>query len=753
MASGTTQYRQADVGNLGKFIGDKIGSARKMAAEARQSNKDSGVETGRGYFFGKALASQFGGDLINRTKGTFSQDPSVTQDPALSKEQRFKGGIQNELNSVKDILDDGGTQEKPLRSWLTPLLDTIAINNKKIADGLRDIGNQNRESTGTEKEQSQAAKENLGFFSFLTDYLKKDNALEAQELALQKERMERAKAALEDAQSDRIERMLEAPGIKGISGEDDAGATARKKIGEGGGKSDGILANLVEGITEGLAEGFAEKFLDRFGKDRKPKKFLDRLNPFKRDGGKKDYYSSAVDSSRNSARNINKTKGWKGKLLNMGSRLMFAEGTAPESRIAPGLVTRPTTGSLGRDDAVVPLSSNNPIADLFDDVNRARNKGGSTVNREREAKLLQDTTLAVPQVAAGITLGSLGSLVPGLGAAPEVSEYLIKFAEEKSKQFGLPPNIITNVAKTQQIQSGTKSTTAARSSSNTVTEKKEDKRNWFQKLFGLQPSSSSNSRSRTNRRGRRTNTPRSVARSRGEGVLQFMSVNGGYKTPGRPNHKGIDLGRGPYKHGEPVVSLQNGRVVEVGNDSGGWGNYVVMKHNTGKYTLYGHLDEVMVKEGDPVGRMNGELTVIGTIGNTGRSTGSHLHFEIGTGWDGKITGGVDPTPFINDYVDLADEQVSPDISSTGASTLTLDQIKAANDAVMASVVGTPLQQVVERAAEQQVAVVQPLNLSSRDNRTANAARQRKYQGDAAALRLRDLSRSDSGTDELYPVSR
>ena len=755
MASGTTQYRQADVGNLGKFIGDKIGSARKMAAEARQSNKDSGVETGRGYFFGKALASQFGGDLINRTKGTFSQDPSVTQDPALSKEQRFKGGIQNELNSVKDILDDGGTQEKPLRSWLTPLLDTIAINNKKIADGLRDIGNQNRESTGTEREQSQAAKENLGFFSFLTDYLKKDNALEAQELALQKERMERAKAALEDTQSDRIERMLEAPGIKGISGEDDAGASARERIGKGGGRSGGILENLVEGITEGLAEGFAEKFLDRFGKNDKPKKFLDRLNPFKRNGGKKDYYSSAVDSSRNSARNINKTKGWKGKLLNLGSRIMYAEGTAPESRIAPGLVTRPTTGSLGRDDAVVPLSSNNPIADLFDDVNRARNKGGSTVNREREAKLLQDTTLAVPQVAAGITLGSLGSLVPGLGVAPEVSEYLVKFAEEKSKQFGLPPNIITNVAKTQQIQSGTKSTTSARSSSNTVTEKKEDKRNWFQKLFGLQSSSSSNSRPSTNRRRKRPSTPRSVRRTRGEGVLQFMSNNGGYKTSSRPNHLGIDLGKGPYKHGEPVVSLQNGRVVEVDNDPGGWGNYVVMKHNTGKYTLYGHLDEVMVKEGDPVGRMNGELTVIGTIGNTGKSTGSHLHFEIGTGWNGKITGGVDPTPFINDYVDLAGEEGSQDMSSTGVSieALTMDQIDRASNAITKAVEGTSIEQVVEKAANQEPPVIQALNYSSRDKRTSNAARQRQYQAAAEALGLQYFLGSDRAINELYPVSR
>lgn len=57
---------------------------------------------------------------------------------------------------------------------------------------------------------------------------------------------------------------------------------------------------------------------------------------------------------------------------------------------------------------------------------------------------------------------------------------------------------------------------------------------------------------------------------------------------------------------------------------GGYGNYVVINHSNGTQTLYGHLKSVLVRVGDQVSQGQ----VIGTEGNTGRSTGTHLHFEV-----------------------------------------------------------------------------------------------------------------------------
>jgi murein DD-endopeptidase MepM/ murein hydrolase activator NlpD len=85
-------------------------------------------------------------------------------------------------------------------------------------------------------------------------------------------------------------------------------------------------------------------------------------------------------------------------------------------------------------------------------------------------------------------------------------------------------------------------------------------------------------------------------------------------------HRGIDLAA-PV--GTPVRAALDGKVVFIGYDSV-LGNYVLIRHQINYSSLYGHLSEIWVSRGATVTR--GQR--IGTIGNTGRSTGPHLHFEI-----------------------------------------------------------------------------------------------------------------------------
>ena len=85
-------------------------------------------------------------------------------------------------------------------------------------------------------------------------------------------------------------------------------------------------------------------------------------------------------------------------------------------------------------------------------------------------------------------------------------------------------------------------------------------------------------------------------------------------------HKGIDLA---VPAGTPVVAALPGRVVSAGYESG-YGNTVLVEHDGGLQTRYGHLASVNVKAGDMV---TSEDT-LGKVGSTGRSTGAHLHFEV-----------------------------------------------------------------------------------------------------------------------------
>ncbi|WP_234111727.1 M23 family metallopeptidase [Chryseobacterium sp. R2A-55] len=85
-------------------------------------------------------------------------------------------------------------------------------------------------------------------------------------------------------------------------------------------------------------------------------------------------------------------------------------------------------------------------------------------------------------------------------------------------------------------------------------------------------------------------------------------------------HKGLDIAV-PY--GSDVRCAATGTVIFAG-EKGGYGNCVIVSHGNGLATLYGHLSQVLVKANDVV-KVN---DVIAKSGNTGRSTGPHLHYEV-----------------------------------------------------------------------------------------------------------------------------
>lgn len=86
-------------------------------------------------------------------------------------------------------------------------------------------------------------------------------------------------------------------------------------------------------------------------------------------------------------------------------------------------------------------------------------------------------------------------------------------------------------------------------------------------------------------------------------------------------HKGTDI---KVQTGDSIHAAWGGQVRIVGWDPRGYGYYVLLRHDNGLETIYGHLSKPLVDEYDKI--FPGD--VIGLGGNTGRSTGSHLHFEV-----------------------------------------------------------------------------------------------------------------------------
>jgi murein DD-endopeptidase MepM/ murein hydrolase activator NlpD len=98
------------------------------------------------------------------------------------------------------------------------------------------------------------------------------------------------------------------------------------------------------------------------------------------------------------------------------------------------------------------------------------------------------------------------------------------------------------------------------------------------------------------------------------------------KSQGLHGHNAVDLASSYHKIGAPIYASAPGTVIlsKMGGWNGGYGNYIIISHDNGTQTVYGHLSQTLAVAGQRVEKGQ----VIGYMGNSGNSTGPHLHFEI-----------------------------------------------------------------------------------------------------------------------------
>ncbi len=125
---------------------------------------------------------------------------------------------------------------------------------------------------------------------------------------------------------------------------------------------------------------------------------------------------------------------------------------------------------------------------------------------------------------------------------------------------------------------------------------------------------------------RELTTPEGAFASRDPSTTRFSwpvagAISSHFGRRGRRMHEGIDI---VANRGTPVGAARSGHVIYSGNGIRGYGNLVIVRHIDGYTSVYAHLSRISVRKGQYVNK--GQL--VGAVGNTGRTTGHHLHFEI-----------------------------------------------------------------------------------------------------------------------------
>lgn len=108
-------------------------------------------------------------------------------------------------------------------------------------------------------------------------------------------------------------------------------------------------------------------------------------------------------------------------------------------------------------------------------------------------------------------------------------------------------------------------------------------------------------------------------------TLGVISLEFGEMSFVEPFHSGIDIANAQGKIGDPVNPFLPGKVIYAGEIWWGYGKHIIIDHGDNILSIYAHLDKIFVYKGQEI---TDTKQVIGNMGNTGWSTGPHLHFQI-----------------------------------------------------------------------------------------------------------------------------
>ena len=627
MAAGTESYEAPQYGNLAGAIGEKIGSALTMAAQARRqrdgekerltsqiaelNNKENKTEEekqqlkdlqkrqsdlqsqGYGFIAKKALGAEFGGDLRRRTKGFFQMDPEDQNDPALDKKKRFEALLRaqpvgnqtapGEAPQAPTAVQDGGV----LGSFATGIIEKISLLSKKV-DDLKKV---------EQKDQTPKTVVNLSKnVGSIRRFFSKNNKIEEEQVKIAQQQLEQQKEDAADAKKRAAELAAE-------SRDRSAGGVGIDNSREGS-TLKGMLGGLLDFGTDMLGLGGGRRRGGRRRGGRRGGGFLGGL--FGRRGrrrgmsrsmsrGRTQYTAPIGPQPMNSSTPwARKTAGERGGMFGQGGFSPRME-SSPMKMASGGIVDNPTTGQ-----AVIPQNKlTEAVKTNQDNVKKA----------DPFAKVMQLPTMA----AGALLMSTVGNVINNMGGVSKLFRPVLqRMFVPAATAFGLPANLIT------AFFGGDAGVAGGLGGKNTRTRKGKGGGG----SGGSGGSSSSNV------------TPGSTIAGgtiTGGGSIDGYSISSGFGM------RDI-MGRGPRMHwgvdyrtpqGTKISLKRPGKVIDTTVPAIGNNGEVYIQHDDGSKSRYLHMSAVAVSPGERVeaggfiGKTGGEP---GTPG-AGPTTGPHLHFE------------------------------------------------------------------------------------------------------------------------------